>query len=1672
MNKKLDFYNGKGTSQAVDYTPETHRRVGNRKLGLIIALSLVLVMDIVVTTLLGIVTKGVKYFITPTLITLLDALFLADLFFINLKQKYTIGHRVLYVVLSIVLTFITAMIPAADESHRIMAMSAVLIFLAVQMGKVILLILLYHLDKKSEFALKDRVASVILIVLLSAMIGSYSLWNYNVGFMGQYVRFGDEKCTLMYSLNEKGEYEVIGSFGDGNVIAIPETFDDKPVTAIDCSFIDASITKIVVEGKDIRFLSTGDIRGLNEELRVCVHKEALDTIRLGLFNDCWTKSGEATNAKTLFDSVTPDDLAAGESYYNVSCTDAFTSKTVGYVPTIYKADGTEANLNDLKEKMDPAKKQLFERTNVRDQGDLRYCFENNNRMILTRGDAEESDFFLTLEEIYRFTIGTGEGYHGNDKKWSPTLDERERYSVASGLVDYYTHLPKRDGFSVTWSTDCDVTEPYALASAQDFRAFVLEQAADTFDLTPEWAILPPTIERVPAPDVKITYGESADLEIETKCAFPIKYSLQRGEGIAFHIEETVAGNWSYAMWGKVPDDSDTYVLVMSAHPSSEVTSLGYSLPIDQRYQFTVDKKTLRLNWELPSGEFNNEDRAITLAYDTRDRVGADVIEVYPDKTSVKNAGNYTVNATMDAASDRKYAFSLNPEYSAARSFTIEKKTIVVDWRVNAGSVPSEEATFNYVYNGAVQSPVATTTVFNVTEYLELTEGNKDAGSYTVFATAREIGSNNNGVTIDTNNYRILENGNKNYVIEKKTLTIASWTTNAFTYDGSAHVTEVSEMNGYVAGEGEIALADLVYSGNSRIVSGDHDVFVTLRSSSNYTFGAGAAATVEYSMHIEPKVISYAWGSLSLDYNKQAQHPIAMAQDLCGDDQCAFTYDGEGTNAGDYVVTIIGVTNANYKLAAGEHKSDFTIKKILRPAFGVNYPDRTYGDDAPTPTYSGNEENGAVTYAFRAENEDDAVYSDVVRVLAGDYVIRAVAGETTNYLETKAERHYKIYKKALSIEWNDIDLDYSRSEKVPTPTVVNRVGADDVSVTASLKSGDNVNVGGFTFAADEIIGTSKENYTLTGAAGKTSKLYTITPHAITLSWQVLSASELIYDKTAKSVSASPVGLYTGDTTTVKTSLNSGSNVNVGTFTVRATLGNANYTLSDPVSGGYTITPKSVTVTVNSAEIEYGAAKPAFTLDTQELIAGDALTGSPLYATDYNVSNAASRGVGSYDVTVSGVSNANYDITFGKGTLTVTSRKVALIWDFTSVVYDKEEHLPVADLANKAYADDTVEFGYNTSVAERNVGSYSRSVTSLSGAQAEDYTLTGGTGLTNAWGITARKVTVKVNDVNITYGDPKPDFSLDTSALIAGDSLSGAVGYINSYDTSGWSSRKAGKYDITVSSVRYPSNDNYDITFAKGTLTVSQLPVVLSWSADSYVYDGATHLPTATIENTVYDLDEYLSVTYDESIQRKSAGNYSRTVTGFNVPAAYGDNYTVVGGTNVTLLWSITPRAVDVKVNDLTISYGETPNYTLDTSALYAGDTLTGTAIYTTDYLAGDATYGKVGNYSVSVSGLTNASYDITFVAGTLYVNKATRATVVVTISDIDEGEILNPSVTSVIEEPLGTTVTYLYGKKDSIGAATATPPTDAGEYYVIARLSASENYSEAESSARYFTIRSV
>ena len=203
--KKLDFYNGNGVSRDVDYSKETRRHIGNNKLGLLIALSIGLVMDVIVAVTLGISTGHVKYFIAPIGLAIVDVLFLVDVVFINLKQKYTVGHRLAFVLLTVALVVVTAVIPTVDKEHRVMTFIAMLIFIGVQAVKTLLALFIYNIDKKSSFAAEDRVWSALLVAALAVMLAFYASSNFNVGVLGQHIKLGDENCTLVYRLTEQGE---------------------------------------------------------------------------------------------------------------------------------------------------------------------------------------------------------------------------------------------------------------------------------------------------------------------------------------------------------------------------------------------------------------------------------------------------------------------------------------------------------------------------------------------------------------------------------------------------------------------------------------------------------------------------------------------------------------------------------------------------------------------------------------------------------------------------------------------------------------------------------------------------------------------------------------------------------------------------------------------------------------------------------------------------------------------------------------------------------------------------------------------------------------------------------------------------------------------------------------------------------------------------------------------------------------------------------------------------------------------------------------------------------------------------------------------------------------------------------------------------------------------------
>ncbi|MCL2655741.1 MAG: hypothetical protein FWD65_08675, partial [Coriobacteriia bacterium] len=110
--------------------------------------------------------------------------------------------------------------------------------------------------------------------------------------------------------------------------------------------------------------------------------------------------------------------------------------------------------------------------------------------------------------------------------------------------------------------------------------------------------------------------------------------------------------------------------------------------------------------------------------------------------------------------------------------------------------------------------------------------------------------------------------------------------------------------------------------------------------------------------------------------------------------------------------------------------------------------------------------------------------------------------------------------------------------------------------------------------------------------------------------------------------------------------------VGNQTHKATFTPAdanNYNSVTGVDVTVAVAPKPLTVTADNQSKAYGAPDPTLTWSAPGLLAGDVLTGSLTYT---------GSDVGTYDIVqATPFSNPNYDITFVKGTMTITQAQAA-------------------------------------------------------------------------------------------------------------------------------------------------------------------------------------------------------------------------------------------------------------------------------------------------------------------------------------------------------------------------------------------------------------------------------
>ena len=410
--------------------------------------------------------------------------------------------------------------------------------------------------------------------------------------------------------------------------------------------------------------------------------------------------------------------------------------------------------------------------------------------------------------------------------------------------------------------------------------------------------------------------------------------------------------------------------------------------------------------------------------------------------------------------------------------------------------------------------------------------------------------------------------------------------------------------------------------------------------------------------------------------------------------------------------------------------------------------------------------------------------------------------------------------------------------------------------------------------------------------------------------------------------------------------------------------------------FTINKKALTVKAEDKSVTFGDDAPTYTETYDGFVNNETkavLSGTLAFACDYVKNQTAA---GTYDITPSGYTSSNYDITFTKGTLTVGKKALedGFIANIASLVYNgvAQEPAPVVTFNGMTLEKDvdyTVSYENNV-----NVGTATATVTAL--ANSTKYSGSA----SKTFSITKKALTVKADNKKVTYGDDAPQYTVSYDGFVNNETkavLSGTLSLTCSYvkNQSG-----AGTYDITPSGY---TSDNYDITFTKGTLTIRKKTLedgFMSKVAD-LTYNGKAQEPAPTLTYdgiTLVEGKDYV-LSYINNKEVADATDAAAPVV--TASAVKNSNYSGAA----TQKFNIKKAPLTVKAADVNIIHGsEVPEYEVSYEGFVAqetADVLEGTLAVACDYTKESA----VGStYDITPSGLTAKNYDITFVPGKLTV----------------------------------------------------------------------------------------
>jgi hypothetical protein len=273
------------------------------------------------------------------------------------------------------------------------------------------------------------------------------------------------------------------------------------------------------------------------------------------------------------------------------------------------------------------------------------------------------------------------------------------------------------------------------------------------------------------------------------------------------------------------------------------------------------------------------------------------------------------------------------------------------------------------------------------------------------------------------------------------------------------------------------------------------------------------------------------------------------------------------------------------------------------------------------------------------------------------------------------------------------------------------------------------------------------------------------------------------------------------------------------------GTTDITASQASDGFYPAASITRTLTVNKANLTIKAddktrfeqtANPPLTATYTGFVLGET---SSVLLTPAVLSTTAvlASPPGTYPITVSGATAANYNITFVNGVMTVQPKQNQTI---SFPVIPAKTYGNADFAAGATSTNTTIPITYvssNTNVATiigNNIHIVGAGTSNITASQAGNAGYFPAADVTRVLTVNKANLTIRVRDTTKVQGDPNPPFTITYTGFVLGETannlLTPAVATTTAIDIS-----SPGYYPITVSGA---TSNNYNITFTNGRLTI--------------------------------------------------------------------------------------------------------------------------------------------------------------------------------------------------------------------------------------------------------------